>query len=124
MPRKPKDWIETVEPFPPLRVDEWYRVRITAITRRRPPPGFDLTLEHLGQAQAGRIHCGVLPGPIRPAGITAAFFAACGQGVAPGEQVRPAAAAGQIVMARFITATDGSEQARDFQAANQEASHD
>jgi len=100
MPRKPKEWIETVEDFPTVKAEHPYRVRVVTVEKSHAPPGFSVTIEHLDAEQLGRRHTFVLQ-PIRPMGVTAMFFTACGFSIAPSAEIKPKDAIGRTIHIAF-----------------------
>jgi hypothetical protein len=103
MPRK---WLETVHPWPPLRPGTWYALRVTGIEKCADPPSLRVHLDFFDADQAGRSHTAVLLLPVRPAGLTAAFFQACGMETSPGNALAPHEAVGWAVRVQFGPATD------------------
>lgn len=104
-----RKWIESVEEYPALQPERWYRLRVVSIEKDRTRRAILIDLEHLGGDQAGRRHSGAALGlPVRPAGLTADFFrAACGQdAVAVGKAIAPKDALDAILLARFAASPD------------------
>jgi hypothetical protein len=84
-----------------------------------------ITLEHISAEQRGRRHGPVLlPLPCRPGGLTASFFRACGQDVEPTKQLFPKKCIGRLIAVRFRRIADGAYEPADFEASDEETSHD
>ena len=96
-----RQWIETAEDWPPPEIDRLYQGRIGKPERCKDMKGLSVRFEFVDEEQAGRIHLQFLSLPIRPQGLTALFFAACGMDVSVGCRVRPKDTEGMIVGARF-----------------------
>lgn len=117
----PRPWIEKVEDHPPLRPNTHYLVRVADVRKHRNPPGIGVKLEHLGADQAWRTHDLVLPVPVRPAGITTDFFAACSFRVAVDQEIQPRHAVGHVLQARFAHDPDtGDYLVIEFRPAKKE----
>lgn len=108
MPRK---WLESIEEFPVLQAQRWYRVRINAVDKDRTHNAIAVNLEHLDSDQQGRTTSVQLPLPIRPAGVAAEMFASCGL---VGRQIAPRDAVGSILQARLAVSPDGTSQPTHF----------
>ncbi len=87
-----RKWREKVEPLLEFE-DRAYSVRIVEVSK-----GEDMqmlfTLEHQDDEQRGRITEVMLQRPIRPGGLAAQIFAACGQEVKVGAVIEPEACVG------------------------------
>jgi hypothetical protein len=120
MPRK---WVATVEDFPPLQPNRWYRVRVSAVEKERTHNAIAVDLEHLEPDQQGRTTSVQLPLPIRPAGAAAELFGAAlgDQSVLAGGQIAPKDAVGAVVRASFVQTPDGQHwQPAGFRPAERE----
>ena len=103
----PRPWTLKIEDFPPLRRDRQYRLRVVTVEKAGAPAGIRATLEHLDQDQAGRRHVLDFRLPIRPAGLAAQFFRACGLYISVGATVAPVKALGQVIRVRLAPTADG-----------------
>lgn len=108
---------ETVHDWPPCRADRWYSLRVTSISieKRETSRWFHVTLEHLDDAQAGRVHHVDMPLPIMPSGLSSSFFKACGFDVTVGTRIAYEDAAGKTVLSQFTPSSDGDWQVVAFE---------
>lgn len=122
MPRKPKPWTVTVAAFMQLYEDMLYRLRVGGVCRNG--AGMEVTLVHLDADQAGRTHKVVLPLPVRPAGLTAEFFAACGFDASVGITITPGEAVNSIVGVRFKNVSGGEPKVAAFEPIHEESKNE
>jgi hypothetical protein len=102
-----KKWLETVKDWPAICAKREYCVKIVKLKKKR--KRFEVTIEFIDQKQAGRRKLVVLERPTLPAGLTAAFFAACGQNIQAGNQFSPEDYLGQTITVRFGKQNDNWE---------------
>lgn len=90
-----RKWLEPVKDWPAFRPHRDYAVRVVSLRRKHKQ--IEVSLEFLDPEQAGRCLFETLELPVRPAGLTAAFFAACGQEVQTGNRLAPQDCLGQTL---------------------------
>jgi hypothetical protein len=98
MPKKP---VLTVEDFVALVLDRLYPCRVQGLSRDPNHNSLSLILVHCSPEQEGRTHRFSLSLPIRPAGRTASFIAACDFPVQPGSKIAIDGCEGHTVLVRF-----------------------
>ena len=103
----PRAWEIPVEPYPEIDVSHDYLVSVLSVKKSKSPRGISVVLQHLDADQADRKHSIVLPLPIRPSGLTAEFFQACGMEVAVGGKLSPKDTVGTTIKVRFLPAETG-----------------
>ena len=103
-----RKWQETIQPWKQLSVSMLYLCLVLEVTRSTKPRGIRVTIQHLGEPQAGRTHTFIIALPLRPEGLGADFFRACGLGIAVGGQVAPRDAIGVTIRVRFAPSEDGN----------------
>ncbi len=113
-----------MQDWPSCRTDRWYSLRVTSISIMKDEAArrFHVTLEHLDEAQAGRVHHVDLPLPIMPLGLSSSFFRACGFGVTVGARIAYEEAAGMTVQTQLTRASDGDWQVAAFAPMKKEPS--
>ena len=94
-----RKWLEMVKDWPTISTNFDYHVQVVSV--RRKGKQIEVSFKFLGSDQFGRQMSEVLELPIRPAGVTASFFAACGQDVQAGKSLSPRDCLGQTVAVRF-----------------------
>ena len=94
-----RKWTETVKPYPELVSHKAYVTSIKNITRvgKR----IEVQLEFSEQPQQGRRLTTHLPLPIRPEGLTADYFVACGLEVIPQAKITPNETIGSVIVVTF-----------------------
>jgi len=120
----PKLFSLTVEDYPGLRKDAWYRLRVISVKKNRVPAGLQVELEHIDESQAGRKHVITFPLPLRPGGPTAEFLRACGFDLAVGTEVQPQEAVGKTVLATFGETNDGPWEVTAWNSTPEGKNHD
>jgi hypothetical protein len=80
----------------------------------------EVTLRHGKGEHEGRCHVVQLALPIRPHGITAEFFRACGLEVSEGTTVRPSEVVGRTLEVRFQSDPNGTAVVSAFRGHDQE----
>ena len=101
-----RKWIEEVKPYPQLRKDRLYRVRVVDISKNGESDAMEVTFEFLDSNQSGRRHRIPLSLPIRPDGLTAEYFRSCHIGITPQAKISPRDTVGCEIAARFEQAAD------------------
>ena len=110
MPRK---WTIKVKPYPPYVPGRYYTLRVTSVSKGPESGAVAVELEHVETDQQGR-HVSVLLPPPHPDGLTANFFAACGQNVEIDRTLLPEDCQGKILTACFAPDSHGSWHISDF----------
>ena len=100
-----RKWTETVHNWPPIKQDYFYKLKVTSIQKSRKT--IRLQLEFLDRQMAGRTLTVSLPLPVRPAGVTADFFCACGMPVTIGSEILPRSTINCVIRACFVRADEG-----------------
>lgn len=103
-----RKWIEIIRPYPQLRREQPYRVRVVDIRKDFESKAIEVTLEFLESNQCGRRIRGALNLPIRPNGLTADYFRSCHMEVKPQAKISPRDTIGSEIVTRFEKAADGS----------------
>ena len=117
-------WRERIHDWRALRVDVWYLLGVVSLDKVAAPPAIRAVLESLDKEHAGRTHVAVLPVPVRPGGLAADFFRACGVEVVAGGTVTPKAVLGKVVRAQFArTASGDAWQIARFALAEDQHAH-
>ena len=120
-----RKWIEEVKPYPRLRKDQPYRVRVVDVSKDTEAGAMEVTFEFLDSKQFGRRLRGLLSLPIRPYGLTADYFSSCHVEVQPHSKISPRDTIGSEVVARFEEAADDSDwQPIHFEPVTQGESHE
>ena len=110
----------TVEGEAPLRDGDWHEVcAVTAEVLKR-KKCVEVTLRHGKGEHEGRCHVVQLALPIRPHGITAEFFRACGFEVSEGTTVRPSEVVGRTLEVKFQIDLTGMAVVSSFRGYAQE----
>lgn len=99
----PHKWQETIQLWKQLSVSRDYRCLVLEIVRSTKPRGIRVTLQHLDEPQCGRTHTFDIALPLRPEGIGAEFFRACGLDIAVRGQVAPRDAIGAMIRVGFAS---------------------
>ena len=113
-----RKWLENVCNWKSLSERKLYRVCIVKI--HKSAKAIQVTLEHLDEEERGRITQVAVPRPIRPTGLAADFFKACGTDVMVGMQIAPLDCIGTTIKARFAKGSDGNWQATHFEPLTKE----
>ncbi len=103
MPRKKK---LTVMAYPDLKSDAMYPALITNVDVG---DTLSIILKHLSADQEGRSQVVKIRLPVRPDGLAAALFHACGLSTEIGAELDPKAIIGAVVNAHFGPAEDSAE---------------
>jgi len=101
-----RKWIETVKPYPELVKHRPYSTCIKNVTRV--DKTIEIQLEFLDQPQQGRRLTIYLPRPIRPEGLTADYFMACGFELIPRTKIAPHETIGSVIVVTFDKTSDSS----------------
>jgi hypothetical protein len=115
-----RKWIEEVKPYPRLRKDQPYRVRVVDVSKDTEAGAMEVTFEFLDSNQFGRRLRGLLSLPIRPYGLTADYFSSCHIEVKLRAKISPRETIGSEIVARFKEAVGGHWQPIRFEPVTQE----
>lgn len=110
----------TVEGEAPLRDGNWYKVGVVTAEVLKRKKWVEVTLRHGKGEHEGRCHVVQLALPIRPNGITAEFFRACGFEVSEGTTVRPSEVVGRTLEVKFQIDLTGMAVVSSFRGFDQE----
>ncbi|MFC1764999.1 hypothetical protein ACFL6U_23380 [Planctomycetota bacterium] len=94
-----RKWTEQVKPFPCLKTQKPYKTCVRQITKVG--KAAEIQLEFMEAPQKGRTMTIQLSLPIRPEGITASFFKACGLDTSPQSTIVPQDTLGSLITVTF-----------------------
>lgn len=110
-----------VEPWPRLRPNADYPLKVTDIAWGENDALLVVVLSHLAEDQAGRTVKLDLALPVRPEGRTASFLRGAGLDVAVGNSLDPMEAKGAVVQARFDVGADGNGDVAEFRPGKEQS---
>jgi hypothetical protein len=120
-----RTWTEIIKPYSDLAKGKAYTVRVKNIHKATTAEAMEVTVEFVEPSQQGRRFTVHLSLPIRPQGLTADFFAACGIDITPQAKITPRSALGCLIQVVFEKTPDGPAwQPIEFQPFSQGESHE
>jgi hypothetical protein len=118
-----RKWTEIVKPYSELVKYKAYRTCIKNVARV--DKTIEVQLEFLDQPQQFRRLTIHLPLPIRPEGLTADYFTACGLEVVPEARIAPHETIGSVIVVTFDKTSDSSSyQPVNFKPISRGESHE
>jgi hypothetical protein len=106
--------------YPPCAAGVEYQGRVRRVRKEPRADHFHVAVELLNKEQEGRCVEFTLTFPIRPSGLTCAFFRACGLAVSVDADIDPQEAIGKIVRVTFDAGTGDEWRAASFRAPTDE----
>ena len=119
-----RQWQEKILPWPDLKNGQSYPVQVSNIEKLPKEQTIRITVHFQGKQMRKRRLCFSLTLPIRPDGIAADFFGACGISVAANMKISPRQALGKVLHVQFEKGPDGAYQPTCFEAIHQETVHE
>jgi len=110
-----RKWQETIKPWPTLSTHTSYRVQVSDIEKVTKDKAIRVTVEFQGKQMQSRRLSFRLPLPLRPDGIAADFFRACGIYIGTGLKISPRGTIGKMLKMRFEKGVDDKYQPAHFE---------
>jgi len=101
-----RKWTEIVKPYPKIAGHKAYRICIKNVIKAGKT--IKIQIEFMDHPQQGRRLTIHLPRPIRPEGLAADYFIACGLEVIPKAEIVPPDTIGSIITATFDKTSDSA----------------
>lgn len=119
-----RKWTEIIRPYPQLRREQPYRIRVVDIRKNIENKVMEVTFEFLESNQDGRRITVHLSLPIRPHGLTSDYFRSCHIEVKPQTKISPRDTIGSEIVACFEEAASCDWQPIHFEPIKQGEPHE